>query len=134
MFGLHKFCVILPIGCNDRPLGLDALNRQIKEMTNKRNIAVLGSTGSIGKQTLDIITEYPDLFEVGLLVARSSADLLISAADSAQTGEPFVITVTPTEGSFVDYRLQIYELNTWDDETAAYYTIYLVVLLYFKYF
>ena len=80
MFGLHKFCVILPIGCNDRPLGLDALNRQIKEMTNKRNIAVLGSTGSIGKQTLDIITEYPDLFEVGLLVARSSADLLIAQA------------------------------------------------------
>ena len=80
MFGLHKFCVILPIGCNDSPLGLDALNRQIKEMTNKRNIAVLGSTGSIGKQTLDIITEYPDLFEVGLLVARSSADLLIAQA------------------------------------------------------
>ena len=49
-------------------------------MTNKRNIAVLGSTGSIGKQTLDIITEYPDLFEVGLLVARSSADLLIAQA------------------------------------------------------
>ena len=80
MFGLHKFCVILPIGCNDWPLGLDALNRQKKEMTNKRNIAVLGSTGSIGKQTLDIITEYPDLFEVGLLVARSSADLLIAQA------------------------------------------------------
>ncbi len=46
-------------------------------MTERRNIAVLGSTGSIGRQTLDIIAEYPDLFNAWLLVARSSADLLI---------------------------------------------------------
>ncbi len=50
-------------------------------MTQKcRNIAVLGSTGSIGRQTLDIIAEYPDLFKAWLLVARSSADLLIQQA------------------------------------------------------
>jgi 1-deoxy-D-xylulose-5-phosphate reductoisomerase len=41
---------------------------------------VLGSTGSIGRQTLDIIAEYPDLFNAWLLVARSSADLLIQQA------------------------------------------------------
>ena len=46
----------------------------------KRNIAVLGSTGSIGRQTLDIIAEYPHLFNAWLLVARSSADLLIAQA------------------------------------------------------
>ncbi len=46
----------------------------------RRNIAVLGSTGSIGRQTLDIIAEYPDLFNAWLLVARSSADLLIQQA------------------------------------------------------
>ena len=45
-----------------------------------RNIAVLGSTGSIGRQTLDIIGEYPNLFKAWLLVARSSADLLIQQA------------------------------------------------------
>ena len=50
-------------------------------MTQKcRNIAVLGSTGSIGRQTLDIIAEYPNLFKAWLLVARSSADLLIQQA------------------------------------------------------
>ncbi len=49
-------------------------------MTEKRNIAVLGSTGSIGRQTLDIIAEYPNLFNAWLLVARSSADLLIAQA------------------------------------------------------
>lgn len=47
---------------------------------NKRNIAVLGSTGSIGRQTLDIIAEYPGRFHAWLLVARSSADLLIQQA------------------------------------------------------
>ena len=47
---------------------------------NRRNIAVLGSTGSIGRQTLDIIAEYPDLFRAWLLVANSSADLLIGQA------------------------------------------------------
>ena len=46
----------------------------------RRNIAVLGSTGSIGRQTLDIIAEYPALFHAWLLVARSSADLLIQQA------------------------------------------------------
>ena len=46
----------------------------------RRNIAVLGSTGSIGRQTLDIVAEYPDLFNAWLLVARSSADLLIQQA------------------------------------------------------
>ena len=49
-------------------------------MTQRRNIAVLGSTGSIGRQTLDIISEYPHLFSAWLLVARSSADLLIQQA------------------------------------------------------
>ena len=49
-------------------------------MKEKRNIAVLGSTGSIGRQTLDIIAEYPNLFNAWLLVARSSADLLIAQA------------------------------------------------------
>ena len=49
-------------------------------MNEKRNIAVLGSTGSIGRQTLDIIAEYPQLFNAWLLVARSSADLLIQQA------------------------------------------------------
>ena len=52
----------------------------MEEMKKQRHIAVLGSTGSIGRQTLDIIAEYPDLFDAWLLVARSSADLLIQQA------------------------------------------------------
>ena len=57
------------------------LNFACFDMTQeRRNIAVLGSTGSIGRQTLDIIAEYPDRFTAWLLVARSSADLLIAQA------------------------------------------------------
>ena len=55
-----------------------------------RNIAVLGSTGSIGRQTLDIIAEYPNLFKAWLLVARSSADLLIQ---QARTCRPHMVII-----------------------------------------
>ena len=49
-------------------------------MKPTRNIAILGSTGSIGRQTLDIVAEYPHLFHAWLLVARNSAELLIEQA------------------------------------------------------
>ncbi len=41
-----------------------------------RNISILGSTGSIGTQTLDIVDEYPDRFKVVALTARSRWELL----------------------------------------------------------
>lgn len=46
----------------------------------KRRIAILGSTGSIGRQALDVIGQHPDLFEVELLTANTSSELLISQA------------------------------------------------------
>lgn len=49
-------------------------------MEQKRNIAILGSTGSIGRQTVDIICEYPDKFNAYLLTANSSVDLLVQQA------------------------------------------------------
>ncbi|HWZ03915.1 MAG TPA: 1-deoxy-D-xylulose-5-phosphate reductoisomerase [Mucilaginibacter sp.] len=49
-------------------------------MNNKKHIALLGSTGSIGTQTLDVIRENTDLFGVFLLTANSNADLLIRQA------------------------------------------------------
>lgn len=47
-------------------------------MTQPKRIAVLGSTGSIGVQTLDIISEYPDRFRASVLVAGSNVDLLVA--------------------------------------------------------
>jgi 1-deoxy-D-xylulose-5-phosphate reductoisomerase len=47
----------------------------------KKRIAILGSTGSVGKQALDIIGTFPDRFEVEVLTAYHNADLLISQAE-----------------------------------------------------
>ncbi|MDD4434938.1 MAG: 1-deoxy-D-xylulose-5-phosphate reductoisomerase, partial [Bacteroidales bacterium] len=49
-------------------------------MAYQKRIAVLGSTGSIGIQTLDIIRRYPGLFKAQVLTARKSSDLLIRQA------------------------------------------------------
>lgn len=45
-----------------------------------RRIAILGSTGSIGRQALDVIGQHPDMFEVELLTANTSSSLLIEQA------------------------------------------------------
>ncbi len=45
-------------------------------MEKRRRIAILGSTGSIGTQTLDVIRRHPDLFEVVMLSAGSNSSLL----------------------------------------------------------
>ena len=45
-----------------------------------KRIAILGSTGSIGTQALEVIDQYPAIFEVEVLTAMSQADLLISQA------------------------------------------------------
>ena len=49
-------------------------------MTLKKNIAILGSTGSIGTQALEVISNHPDLFCAFLLTAQNNADLLIAQA------------------------------------------------------
>ena len=42
----------------------------------KRRISLLGSTGSIGVNVLDVVRRYPDRFEVVALAAGSNVDLL----------------------------------------------------------
>ena len=49
-------------------------------MENRRRIAILGSTGSIGTQALDVISRHQDLFQVEMLSAGSNAELLIQQA------------------------------------------------------
>ena len=47
---------------------------------SKRNIAILGSTGSIGTQALEVIRANTDRFGVELLTANNNATLLIAQA------------------------------------------------------
>jgi 1-deoxy-D-xylulose-5-phosphate reductoisomerase len=49
-------------------------------MSDKKHVAILGSTGSIGTQTLDVIKSHFDKFEVEVLTAQNNADLLIQQA------------------------------------------------------
>ena len=49
-------------------------------MEAKRHIAILGSTGSIGTQALEVIEAHPDVFVTELLTANTNADLLIEQA------------------------------------------------------
>ena len=49
-------------------------------MENKKKIALLGSTGSIGVQALEVIAEHRDLFEVEVLTANNNSALLIKQA------------------------------------------------------
>jgi 1-deoxy-D-xylulose-5-phosphate reductoisomerase len=46
----------------------------------KRRIAILGSTGSIGTQTLDVVRQHRDLFEVEMISANNSASMLAAQA------------------------------------------------------
>ena len=50
------------------------------EATAKRHIAILGSTGSIGTQALDVIGQHEDRFQVELLTANNNSQLLIEQA------------------------------------------------------
>ena len=52
----------------------------MENTTAPKQIAILGSTGSIGTQALEVIRTYPDRFEVYALTANNQVDLLIQQA------------------------------------------------------
>ena len=56
----------------------------------KRNIAILGSTGSIGTQALDIVRQHPDSFEIYALTANENVELLIK---QVQEFQPEVVVI-----------------------------------------
>lgn len=76
------------------------------------NIAVLGATGSIGTQTLDIISQFPDRFKAVVLAAGSNVDLLIR---QAQTHRP-AIAIIADESKYTALRDALAPLGI---ETAA---------------
>ena len=59
-------------------------------MEKKKNIAILGSTGSIGVQCLDIIRTYHDKFKVEVLVANTNIKLL---AEQAKEFDPNIVVI-----------------------------------------
>jgi 1-deoxy-D-xylulose-5-phosphate reductoisomerase len=53
-------------------------------MFSKKGIAILGSTGSIGTQALEVLESYPDRFDLQVLTANNNAPLLIEQAKKFQ--------------------------------------------------
>ena len=60
-----------------------------------KTIAILGSTGSIGTQTLDVVRQHPDRFSVFMLSANSSAQLLVQQALAFHV--PHVVICNPAK-------------------------------------
>lgn len=69
-------------------------------MNKKKNIAILGSTGSIGTQALDVIKANPDLFSVYALTANNNIDLLIQQAYQFQPE----IVITANESLYLELK------------------------------
>ncbi len=54
--------------------------QQFTDVKQRKHLAILGSTGSIGTQTLDVVSEYPDHLYPSVLTAHSNVALLIQQA------------------------------------------------------
>jgi len=80
-------------------------------MSDKKKIAILGSTGSIGTQSLDVIESYPDRFEVSVLTAHSNADLLIAQALKFKPNT--VVIVDETHYKKVEDALWKHDIKTY---------------------
>ena len=60
-------------------------------MIRKKGIAILGSTGSIGTQALEVIESYPEYFDLQVITANSNADLLIEQAKKFQPNAVVIV-------------------------------------------
>lgn len=80
-------------------------------MTAKKGIAILGSTGSIGTQSLEVIEAYPDFFDLRVLTANSNADLLIEQAK--KHNPQAVVIVDESKYEYVKQAL-------WNDDIVVY--------------
>jgi 1-deoxy-D-xylulose-5-phosphate reductoisomerase len=82
----------------------------------KKRVAVLGSTGSIGTQALDVIAANPHIFEVEVLTAQNNADLLIE--QSLQFKPNTVVIANDTLYSKVAEALQPHNIKVFAGANA----------------
>ncbi|MDR2126289.1 MAG: 1-deoxy-D-xylulose-5-phosphate reductoisomerase [Prevotellaceae bacterium] len=82
----------------------------------KKRIAILGSTGSIGTQTLDIIRSHGDKFIAEILVANNNAELLIRQAIEFQPNA--VIIVNEQKYDFVRNALAQYPIKVYTKQES----------------
>ena len=73
----------------------------------RRRVAILGSTGSIGRQALDVIRTHPDLFEVVALAASSNAELLRAQAEEFRPDYAALERGSPSDLDSLSYRAAV---------------------------
>jgi len=82
----------------------------------KKRIAILGSTGSVGTQTLDVIDEQHDFFSAEVLTAFNNYELLIKQAIKYL---PNVVVIgNPKHYTKVSYALSNYDIKVYAGEDA----------------
>lgn len=85
-------------------------------MSTKKKIALLGSTGSIGTQTLEVVNAYPEQFEISVLTANKNADLLIQQALKFKPN--VVVIVDENQYKKVEEALWSHDIKTYCGEEA----------------
>lgn len=80
-------------------------------MQEKKGIAILGSTGSIGTQALEVLAAYPEYFDLQVLTAGKNGDLLIEQALKFQ---PNAVVITD-EGQYQKVKDAL-----WDQDIHVY--------------
>ncbi len=82
-----------------------------------KKVAILGSTGSIGVQTLNVIRRHPDLFQVEALVAGSNADLLV--AQAREFNPNVVVIADKSKYSIVNEALSDTDVKVFAGESSS---------------
>lgn len=82
----------------------------------KRNIAILGSTGSIGRQALEVIEAQKNFLRAGVLVAWNNADLLVEQAIRHRPDA--VVILNEAKYSFVRESLRTFKVKVLSGEKS----------------
>jgi len=85
-------------------------------MSDKKGLAILGSTGSIGTQALEVVEAYPDYFDLQVITANKNADLLIEQALKYQPNT--VVLVDDTAYKKVKEALSQEDIHVYCGEDA----------------
>jgi 1-deoxy-D-xylulose-5-phosphate reductoisomerase len=85
-------------------------------LNKKKNIAILGSTGSIGTQALEVVSAHPDMFEVEVLTAQNNATLLIEQARKFKPNA--VVIVNDDQYQIVKDALSSEDIKVYAGENA----------------
>ena len=70
----------------------------------KQRITVLGSTGSIGTSTLDVVARHPDRFEVFALSASTQVDLML--AQCARFAPRYAVMASAEHGRLLQEKIK----------------------------